>query len=119
VIIAAHVLLFSRAAAADREFLRDVLDWPFVQAGGPDDAWLIFRLPPAEVAVHPTEGPPSSELYLMCDDLAATLAELATKGVSSTTEPRDQGWGIVSGIRLPSGAELGLYQPKHATAHHL
>jgi predicted enzyme related to lactoylglutathione lyase len=119
VITAAHLLLFSHDAEADRAFLSDVLGWPFVGAGGPEDTWLIFRLPPAEVAVHPTDGPESTELYLMCDDLTATLAELAAQGVSTTSEPRDQGWGVVTAIRLPSGTELGLYQPKHATAHQL
>jgi predicted enzyme related to lactoylglutathione lyase len=119
VITAAHLLLFSHDAEADRAFLSDVLGWPFVRAGGPEDTWLIFRLPPAEVAVHPTDGPESTELYLMCDDLTATLAELAAQGVSTTSEPRDQGWGVVTAIRLPSGTELGLYQPKHATAHQL
>ncbi len=119
VISAAHLLLFSADAEADRRFLRDVLGWPFVSAGGPGDTWLIFRLPPAEVAVHPTDGPPSTELYLMCADLTATLAELAGKGVTPTGATHDRGWGIVTSIRLPSGTELGLYQPRHATAFDL
>jgi predicted enzyme related to lactoylglutathione lyase len=117
VINAAHLMLYSPDAVADRAFLRDVLGWPFVQAGGPGDSWLIFRLPPAEAGVHPTDGPPSTALYLMCDDLVATRAELADKGVTFSGEPSDQGWGVVTGILLPSGTELGLYQPKHATAH--
>jgi predicted enzyme related to lactoylglutathione lyase len=116
VINAAHLLLFSQNADADRAFLRDVIGWPFVSAGGEGDPWLIFRLPPAEVAVHPTDGPPSTQLYLMCSDLTATLAELAELGVAPTHEPQHRGWGIVTGIRLPSGAELGLYQPEHVTA---
>jgi hypothetical protein len=116
VIEAAHLLLFSQDAEADRRFLRDVLGWPSVSAGGEGDGWLIFRLPPAEVAVHPTDGPPSMQLYLMCDDLAATLAELAAKGVQPTDAPRQQGWGLVTAIRLPSRYELGLYQPAHPTA---
>ena len=119
VINAAHLLLFSQAADADRTFLRDVLGWPCVSAGGTDDPWLIFRLPPAEVAIHPSDGPPSTELYLMCEDLTATLAELASKGVGPTGEPQDRGWGIVTAIRLPSGTEVGLYQPAHATAFQL
>jgi predicted enzyme related to lactoylglutathione lyase len=119
VISAAHLLLFSQDADADRAFLRDVLGWPFVAAGGAGDPWLIFRLPPAEVAVHPTDGPPTTQLYLMCDDLTATLGELADKGVVPTGEPQDRGWGIVTGIRLPSGSELGLYEPRHATAFQL
>jgi predicted enzyme related to lactoylglutathione lyase len=85
----------------------------------PDDPWLIFRLPPAEVAIHPSDGPPSTELYLMCEDLTATLAQLASKGVGPTGEPHDRGWGIVTSIHLPSGTEVGLYQPTHATAFQL
>ncbi len=119
VINAAHLILYSPDAVADRAFLRDVLGWPYVHAGGPGDSWLIFRLPPAEAGVHPTDGPPCTALYLMCDDLLSTRVELAAKGVTFTGEPHDQGWGIVTGILLPSGAELGLYQPKHATAHHV
>lgn len=119
VITAAHVLLFSSDAEADRAFLRDVLGWPFERAGGPGDDWLIFRLPPAEVAVHPTEGEPTAQLHLMCDDLTATLAELAAHGVRPTAEPRDLGWGIFTTIPMPSGAELGLYEPRHRTAHQL
>ncbi len=119
VINAAHLLLFSQDADADRTFLRDVLGWPCVSAGGPDDPWLIFRLPPAEVAIHPSDGPPSTELYLMCEDLTATLAQLASKGVGLTGEPHDRGWGIVTAIHLPSGTEVGLYQPTHATAFQL
>ena len=119
VIGAAHLMLYSQDADADRAFLRDVLGLPFVRAGGPQDTWLIFRLPPAEVAVHPTDGPPSTELYLMCVDLPATLAHLASRGVRPTSEPLDRGWGVVTGIRLPSGLILGLYEPRHATAHDL
>ncbi len=117
VITAAHLILYSRDADADRGFLRDVLAWPFVPAVGPDDPWLIFRLPPAEIAVHPTETDPSTALYLMCDDLPATVAELRRRGVEFTSEPQDRGWGTVTAIRLPSGAEVGLYQPRHATAY--
>lgn len=116
-ITAAHLMFYSRDPDADRAFLRDVLGWPFVQAAGPDDPWLIFRLPPAELGVHPTDGEPSTALYLMCDDIAATVAELTERGVELTGEPRNQGWGTVTAIRLPSGAELGLYQPRHATAY--
>jgi len=119
VIAAVHLVLYSQDAEADRAFLREVLGWPHVPAGGPADSWLIFRLPPGEVAVHPTDGPASTELYLMCEDLPATLAELAAKGVTPTRDPQDTGWGVVTGIRLPSGAEVGLYQPRHATAHRL
>jgi predicted enzyme related to lactoylglutathione lyase len=121
-VVAAHVLLLSQDAEADRAFLRDVLGWPSVEAGrpgSPADSWPIFAMPPAEVAVHPTVGPPATQLYLMCDDLAATVAMLAERGVRTTGAPHDQGWGIVTGILLPSGAEVGLYQPKHPTAYQL
>ncbi|WP_194921964.1 VOC family protein, partial [Catenulispora rubra] len=75
-----HAILYSADPEADRAFLRDVLEFPHVDAGG---GWLIFQLPPAELGVHPAEGPPAGELYLMCDDLDATLAVLAARGVHS------------------------------------
>ena len=112
-----HLVLASADADADRAFLRDVLGWPFVPAAGPDDPWLIFRLPPAEAGIHPTDGEASTQLYLVCDDLDTTMAELRAKGVELDGEPQDQGWGIVTAIRLPSGASIGLYQPRHATAY--
>ncbi len=110
-ITGAHVIVYSTDAEADRAFFRDVLDYPHVDAGG---GWLIFKLPPAEVAVHPAEHG-SHELYLMCDDLDATLATLAERGVSCTP-PTDEGWGILTSIRLPGGGSLGLYQPRHPRA---
>lgn len=116
-ITAAHLILSSRDADADRAFLRDVLGWPSVHASGPDDPWLIFRMPPAELGVHPTDADPSTQLYLMCDDLRSTLADLHERGVETNGEPQVQGWGTVTAIRLPSGAEVGLYQPRHATAY--
>ncbi len=116
-IIAAHLILNSPDADADRAFLRDVLGWASVHASGPDDPWLIFRVPPTELGVHPTDGAPSTHLYLMCDDVHAAVADLRARGVEVTGEPQDQGWGVVTAIRLPSGAEVGLYQPRHATAY--
>lgn len=108
----AHVIIYSPDAEADRAFIRDVLGFPGVDAGG---GWLIFQLPPAEVAVHPAEGP-SHELYLMCDDIEQTLAELTAKGVKvSPTE--NMGWGIRAAVTLPGGSDLAIYQPRHATAH--
>ena len=88
----AHVIVYSRACEADRAFFRDVLDYPHVDAAG---GWLIFRLPPAEVAVHPGEDTSSQEPYLMCDDLDATMSELSARGVRCTdiTEAR---WGRLS-----------------------
>jgi catechol 2,3-dioxygenase-like lactoylglutathione lyase family enzyme len=111
-----HVILYSRDADADRAFLRDVLGYPHVDAGG---GWLIFKAPPAELAVHPAEGAEAQELYLMCDDIEATAAELAAKGVELATPVRDQGWGLLTSIRLPGGGTLGLYQPRHPLAYEL
>jgi len=116
VITATHALIFSKQPDAVREFLRDTLGLPFVDSGG---GWLIFALPPAEVGVHPTDGETTHELYLMCDDLEATMAELAAKGVQLTGEVHDQDWGRETGIKLPDGSTLGLYQPKHPTAYGL
>ena len=117
VITGAHLVLHSPDADADRAFLRDVLGLPFVPAGGPEDPWLIFALPPTEAGVHPSDGPGSTELYLTCDDLTATLAELAARGVAPVRPPQETTWGVVCALRLPSGTELGLYQPRHASAH--
>lgn len=121
----AHFLLFSKDPEADRGFLRDVLGFRSVDAGG---GWLIFTLPPAEIAVHPIDddAPPQNvdgqvagaALYLMCDDLAATMTSLESKDVLCS-EVNEAPWGIVTTFRLPSGGELGLYQPKHPTALHL
>jgi catechol 2,3-dioxygenase-like lactoylglutathione lyase family enzyme len=107
-----HAIMFSPNADKVRAFFRDVLDLPSVDAGG---GWLIFALPPAELAVHPTDGNGHHELYLMCDDINATLAELAAKGVEVVRDVSDQGWGLLSAIRLPDGSELAIYQPRHPT----
>ncbi|MFD5764381.1 VOC family protein [Streptomyces sp. NPDC127049] len=109
----AHVILYTRDAEADRAFLRDVVGFPHVDAGR---GWLVFRLPPAEVAVHPTEGEPKHELYLMCEDLTATLTTLEDKGAAISRAISDQGWGLLAAVRLPSGTELPLYEPRHPTA---
>lgn len=109
-ITGAHAIVFSQDAEADRAFFRDVLKLDHVDAGG---GWLIFALPPAELAVHPGEA--SHQLYLMCDDIAATTAELRARGVELTQDVSDQGWGLLSAIKLPGGGELGLYEPKHPT----
>jgi len=120
----AHVILYSQDADADRAFIRDVLGFAHVDAG---HGWLIFKLPPAEVAVHPADtvppaepgqGQASHELYLLCDDLGETLAELAAKGVAAG-EVTQQRWGALAPITLPSGAPLSLYQPRHPVAHSL
>jgi hypothetical protein len=108
----AHVIIYSQDADADRDFFRDVLNYPNVDAG---NGWLIFKLPPAEVAVHPA-GSSSHEFYLMCDDVAATVTELTARGVEFTKQVSDEGWGLLTAIRLPGGGELGLYEPRHAKA---
>jgi uncharacterized glyoxalase superfamily protein PhnB len=112
----AHVIIYSTDATADRQFISDVLEFPHFDAGG---GWLIFKLPPAEVAVHPTEGEGKHEFYLMCDDIDATLERLAAKGVTISQPVSDQGWGRLAAIRLPSGADLGMYEPRHPVAHSL
>ncbi|HLY50776.1 MAG TPA: hypothetical protein VKR21_16430 [Solirubrobacteraceae bacterium] len=109
----AHVIIYSTDAAADRAFFRDVLGFPSVVAG---HDWLIFALPPAELAVHPVEeSGGGQELYLMCDDLAAEMTELRARSVSCS-DVQEARWGSVTKIQLPSGAEVGLYQPKHPVA---
>jgi catechol 2,3-dioxygenase-like lactoylglutathione lyase family enzyme len=115
VINGAHVIIYSQDADADRSFFKDVLGYPNVDAG---HGWLIFTLPPAEVAVHPADSP-SHELYLMCDDVRATVAELEAKGVRFTQPISDQGWGVMTVLRLPGGGDLGLYEPRHQKAYEL
>ena len=105
-----HAIVFSHDAEASRAFFRDVLRLPAVDAGG---GWLIFALPPAELAAHPTEADDRHELYLTCDDIEATVAELRERGAVVTGEITDRGWGLVTALALPGGGELGLYQPKH------
>lgn len=111
-IFGAHVIVYSKDAAADRAFLRDVLGFASVDAG---HGWLIFALPPAEVAVHPAEENERPELYFLCEDLRAEISALAGKGVE-TSEVQEARWGSITKIRLPGGGEVGLYQPKHPTA---
>lgn len=115
----AHVILFSRYADADRWFLRDVLGLSHVDAG---HGWLIFALPPSEVALHPAEGASAKpggmlggELYLMCDDLKATMKSLEAKKVKCGAISMER-WGMRTTIQLPSGGEIGLYEPSHKTA---
>jgi catechol 2,3-dioxygenase-like lactoylglutathione lyase family enzyme len=110
----AHVIVYSQDAEADRSFMRDTLGFAGVDAG---DGWLIFQLPPAEVAVHPTDGEAKHELYLMCDDIENVLGELAAKGVEVARPVSDESWGLLASISLPSGAELPLYEPRHPVAY--
>ena len=110
-----HAIVFSPEAEKVRAFFADVLRMPSVDAGG---GWLIFALPPAELAVHPADGQSRHELYLMCDDIQATLTELSGKGVEIAQEISDQGWGLLAAIRLPDGSELPIYQPRHPSPPH-
>jgi len=111
-IIGMHAIMYSKKAEATRAFFRDVLGFPSVDAG---HGWLIFAAPPAEIAMHPAEDAEYHELYLMCDDIEATTAELGKKGVT-TGAIQDRPWGRSSQIALPSGEELGLYEPRHPMA---
>jgi hypothetical protein len=111
-IFGAHLIVYSKNATADRTFFRDVLGLSSVDAG---NDWLIFALPPAELAVHPSEERVGHELFLICDDLKAEMAALAEKDVKCS-EVEEARWGSVSKIQLPGGGLVGLYQPKHPLA---
>ncbi|HEX7160296.1 MAG TPA: VOC family protein [Trebonia sp.] len=110
-----HAIVFSSQAEKVRAFFADVLGLSSADAGG---GWLIFALPPAELAVHPADGDGRNELYLMCDDIHATLAKLRDKGVDVARGVTDQGWGLLAAIRLPDGGELPLYEPRHRSPLH-
>jgi hypothetical protein len=112
----AHVIVYSHDADADRAFIRDTLGFAGVDAGG---GWLIFKLPPAEIAVHPGDGTTQHELYLMCDDIEQTLGALTRQGVEVVRPVSDEGWGLLASIRLPSGSELSFYEPRHPVAYDL
>lgn len=109
-----HATLFTRDADGLRAFFRDVLGFTSVDAGG---GWLIFALPPAELAAHPSDEDSRHELYLMCDDIEVTVGELTNKGVELTRPISDEGFGLMTALRLPGGGELGLYEPRHPTPH--
>ena len=109
-IAGAHTILYARDADAARTFFADVLELEGVDAGG---GWLIFALPPAELAVHPADGEARHELYLMTDDLEATLARLRERGVTIASEPSDEGWGILAAVGVPGFGPVGLYEPRH------
>ena len=112
-ITGAHVILYSRDPEADRAFLRDLLGLRSVDAGG---GWTIVALPPAEVAVHPAETSGEVELYLVCDDVDRTVADLTARGVPVIDPVTDQGWGLLTAIGLPGGGRVGLYEARHPTA---
>jgi catechol 2,3-dioxygenase-like lactoylglutathione lyase family enzyme len=107
-----HIIIYSKDATADRAFFCDVLGFASVDAG---HGWLIFALPPAEVAVHPAEENDRHEFYFMCDDLKAEISALRTKGIKCS-DVQEERWGSITRIQLPGGGEIGLYQPKHPTA---
>lgn len=117
-IIGAHALFYTPEPEALRAVLRDAFGFAHVDAG---EGWLIFRLPPAELGVHPAEGPTweagtRHQLSFMCDDVAATAAELRAKGIEVRGEPEDEGWGITVMLVLPGGVEVMLYEPRHPVA---
>jgi hypothetical protein len=111
-ITGAHVIIYSQQAEELRTFLRDVVGFGAMDAG---EGWLLFILPPAELAVHPS-GISTHELYLICDDIEETRAELAAKGAEFTGETTVQPWGLLTALKLPGGGTLGLYEPMHPTA---
>jgi len=119
-ITGAHVLLYSSAPEALRATLRDVFGWKHVDAG---EGWLIFALPPAELGVHPAEGPTHAtgvrhQFTLMCDDINNTIRDLRAKGIVVKGEPEDEGWGISVMLTLPGDVEVMLYEPRHPVAVH-
>jgi hypothetical protein len=114
VINGVHAIVFSAQPEQMREFFAGALGLDAVDAGG---GWPIFALPPAELAVHPGGAGTRHELYLMCDDIQATLADLRSKGVAVTQEVTDQGWGLLAAIGLPDGSDLHVYQPRHPSPH--
>ena len=116
-----HTLIYSDDPDATRAFFRDVLGWPWLDAHG---GWLIFKTPPSELGVHPTDGgnaddAPRHEASLMCDDIEATVAELRAKGVEVGGEIESQGFGRVTSIRVPGAGTMQLYQPRHPLAYEL
>src|SRR5437867_12455075 len=106
----AHSVIYSTNAAADRAFLRDVLALPNIDVG---DGWLIFGLPPSEVAVHPSDRNDLHELYFMCSDITEFVSDMEARGVACDPV-QGQGWGLLTHISLPGGGKIGVYQPRHA-----
>jgi predicted enzyme related to lactoylglutathione lyase len=114
VINGGHVIIYSADPEADRAFFADVLAYPHLDAGG---GWLIFKLPPTEIAMHPAGGSTAShEFYLMCDDIDATVEELTAKGVEFSQPVTEERWGRLVRFQLPGGGELGMYEPRHDRA---
>jgi catechol 2,3-dioxygenase-like lactoylglutathione lyase family enzyme len=111
VISGVHAIVFSHDPERARAFFADTLGLDFVDAGG---GWLIFALPSAELAAHPSDGEPRHELYLMCEDIHAAVAELRHKGIEFATEIADERWGLTTRFHLPGGGQMALYEPRHA-----
>ncbi|HKP61899.1 MAG TPA: hypothetical protein VJV78_34445 [Polyangiales bacterium] len=109
-IIGAHSIVSSSNPEADREFFRDILSLPNVDVG---DGWLIFGLPPSEVAVHPADKNDSHELYLMCENVEAFISDMQARDVS-VSDVHDEGWGLLTRVTLPGGGTIGVYEPRHA-----
>jgi catechol 2,3-dioxygenase-like lactoylglutathione lyase family enzyme len=127
-ITSVHTLIYSEDPPATRAFLRDVLGWPHVEHPESEEGWLIFRSGPSELGVHPTSGtwegaefshPVHHEISLMCDDIAATKAELEAKGAVFSGEINDAGFGLVAMLELPGAGQILLYEPHHPTAYDL
>ncbi|MFI9381921.1 VOC family protein [Kutzneria sp. NPDC052558] len=115
-ITAVHTLVYAEDAEAARAFFRDVLEWPHVDA---HDGWLIFKTGPSELGVHPTDGRPSHEISLLCDDIEATMAELAGRGAEFAGEVQTRSFGRTAQLKVPGAGEIMLYQPRHPLAHDL
>ena len=109
-IIGAHSIIYSKRPELDRDFLRDVLKLPNIDLGG---GWLVFALPPAEVALHPSSNNDVHEFYLMCDDVEALIGEMKQRSIPCTPV-QTQVWGLLTHVTLPGGGKLGIYQPRHA-----
>lgn len=108
-IIGAHSIIYSKKPDADRAFFREILEFPYVDVG---EGWLIFRLPPAEIAIHPSAKTNTQEIYLMCDNIQNFIVEMREYKIKCT-KVKDQGWGLLTHLTLPGGGKLGVYEPKH------
>ena len=125
-ITACHTLIYTDDADATRRFLRDVLQLPHVDAGGPEPGWLIFRTGPSEIAAHPTSSedrswsaPRHHAISFICDDIAATMAELRARGAEFSSGPDDHGYGLIAMVKVPGADDIQIYEPRHTVAHSL
>src|SRR5205823_1799475 len=108
-IIGSHAIIYSKDASADRAFMRDILKLTHIDAGG---GWLIFGLPPSEIAIHPHSKNKGHEIYLLCDDVEAFVSEMGKKKISCS-KIQDAGWGLLTQLTLPGGGKIGVYEPRH------